>query len=175
MGTTLRVGAFWSRLLLAVVAPGVFLIVSDVAIRIGGFDTDVVRNEHFEIGVPVWLLADENWADIQRERLDGAHGQEPRGVRAEDVEWLQSFEEARYIRYKLKPNISVDANNPFNNIELQKGITFKLSSNSDGFRTKEFELKVPGATRIVSIGDPSTFGWGVDPEYTFQELSLIHI
>ena len=170
MGTTLRVGAFWSRLLLAVVAPGVFLIVSDVAIRIGGFDTDVVRNEHFEIGVPVWLLADENWADIQRERLDGAHGQEPRGVRAEDVEWLQSFEEARYIRYKLKPNISVDANNPFNNIELQKGITFKLSSNSDGFRTKEFELKVPGATRIVSIGDPSTFGWGVDPEYTFQEL-----
>ena len=25
-------------------------------------------------------------------------------------------------------------------------------------------------TRIVTIGDSSTFGWGVDPEYTFQHL-----
>ena len=136
-----------------------------MVVRVSGIETDLARNENFEIGVPVWLLGDENWVDIQRGRLE-----QPDGVRAEDVSWLQHFEEARYIQYKLKPNIEVDALNPFNKIELQKGATFRLTSNGDGFRTKGFEAKQPGVTRIVTIGDSSTFGWGVDPEYTYQHL-----
>lgn len=160
-----RTGTVWQRLALVVSAPVVFLLLSDVVIRISGIETDVARNENFEIGVPVWALGDENWVDIQRVRLD-----EARGVRVEDVGWLRYFEEARYIQYKLKPNIVVDATNPFNNIELRKGKTFRLTSNSRGFRTHEFATKELGATRIVTIGDSSTFGWGVDPEYTFQHL-----
>ena len=161
---------FWKRLILVISAPVVFFLSTDVVIRLSGIDTDVARNENFDIAVPVWLLDDENWVDIQRGRLEG-----PRGVRAEDVAWLRHFEEARYIEYKLKPNIEVDATNPFNNIELQKGSTFRLTSNDDGFRTGEFKPKRPGVSRIVTIGDSSTFGWGVDPEYTYQRLSLIHI
>ena len=156
---------FWQRLILVISAPVVFFLSTDVVIRLSGIDTDVARNENFDIAVPVWLLDDENWVDIQRGRLEG-----PRGVRAEDVAWLRHFEEARYIEYKLKPNIEVDATNPFNNIELQKGSTFRLTSNDDGFRTGEFEPKRPGVSRIVTIGDSSTFGWGVDPEYTYQRL-----
>ena len=83
---------------------------------------------------------------------------------------MSHFEEARYIQYKLKPNIDVDASNPFNRMELRKGKTFRLASNSRGFRTQEFEPKAPGVSRIVTIGDSSTFGWGVEPEYTFQRL-----
>ena len=158
-------GTFWQRLALVVSAPVVFLLLSDVVIRVSGIETDVARNENFEIGVPVWALGDENWIDIQRVRLE-----EPRGVRAEDVVWLRYFEEARYIQYKLKPSIAVDASNPFNNMELRKGKTFRLTSNTSGFRTREFEPKRSGVTRIVTIGDSSTFGWGVDPEYTFQHL-----
>ncbi len=45
-----------------------------------------------------------------------------------------------------------------------------MTSNSSGFRTKEFEKKIPDVTRIVTIGDSSTFGWGVDAEYTYQRL-----
>ena len=158
-------GTFWQRLALIVSAPVVFLLLCDVVIRVSGVETDVARNENFEIGVPVWVLGDENWVDIQRVRLE-----EPRGVRASDVGWLRYFEEARYIQYKLKPNIAVDASNPFNNMELRKGKTFRLTSNASGFRTREFEPKRSGVTRIVTIGDSSTFGWGVDPEYTFQHL-----
>ena len=158
-------GTFWQRLTLVVSAPLVFLLLSDITIRVSGIETDVARNENFEIGVPVWLLGDENWVDIQRVRLE-----EPRGVRAEDVGWLSHFEEARYIQYKLKPHIEVDASNPFNRMELRKGKTFRLVSNGRGFRTREFESKPPGVTRIVTIGDSSTFGWGVEPEYTFQHL-----
>ena len=49
-------------------------------------------------------------------------------------------------------------------------MTFRLTSNDDGFRTSEFKAKSPGVTRIVTVGDSSTFGWGVDPEYTYQHL-----
>lgn len=156
---------FLQRLLLAVSAPLVFLLMSEAAVRVSGINTDLARNENFEIGVPVWLLDDENWVDIQRGRLS-----EPEGVRAEDISWLHHFEEARHIEYKLKPHIEVDVNNSFNPIELQRGTTFRLTSNADGFRTKEFVAKQPGVTRIVTIGDSSTFGWGVDPDYTYQHL-----
>ena len=155
----------WHNVLLAVAAPIIFVLLAEIVIRVSSLDTDLARNENFEIAVPVWLLADENWVDIQRGRLE-----EPRGVRAADVAWLQYFEEARYIQYKLKPGISVAANNPFNEIELERGATFRLASNRQGFRTKEFESKPDDVRRIVALGDSSTFGWGVDPEYTYQEL-----
>jgi len=157
-------GTFWQRLTLVVSAPIVFLLLFDVTLRVSGVDTDIVRNENFEIGVPAWLFADESWVDIQRGRLE-----QPGGVRAEDVSWLRHFKEARYIQYKLKPNVEVDAVNPFNPIEVRKGTTFHFASNSQGFRTKEFEKK-SAVARIVTIGDSSTFGWGVDDEFTFQAL-----
>jgi lysophospholipase L1-like esterase len=151
--------------LLIFAAPVVFVLICDLVIRWADIDTDLVRNESFRIAVPVWALGDPNWVDIQKER-----NQRPRGVRAADVAWLQNFEEARYIQYKLKPNISVDAGNPFNEIELRRGTTFRIESNSSGFRTKEFETKNPNVIRIVTLGDSSTFGWGVDSEYTYQQL-----
>ena len=73
-------------------------------------------------------------------------------------------------QYTLKPGISVQANNPFNDIELAKGVTFRLQSNSSGFRAKDFHAKTAGVTRIVTLGDSSTFGWGVDSYYTYQAL-----
>ena len=89
---------------------------------------------------------------------------------AVDVEWLQHFEEARYVEYKLKPNVRVSAVNPFNDIEVRRGITFRFESNSDGFRTKELEPKPPDVARIVTQGDSNTFGWGVHETYTYQRL-----
>ena len=166
MSTALpRRATFWQRILLAFLSPVIFLAVSEIVLRVGAVDTDLVRNENFELGVPAWLLADDSWVDLQRDRLES-----PRGVRAEDVFWLNYFEEARWIQHKLKPDISVQANNPFNDIELAKGVTFRLRSNSSGFRTKEFHARTAGVKRIVTLGDSSTFGWGVDPLYTYQEL-----
>ncbi|MDP7473215.1 MAG: GDSL-type esterase/lipase family protein [Vicinamibacterales bacterium] len=156
---------FWQRVLLVCLSPVIFLAVSEIALRMGSADTDLSRNENFEIAVPTWLLADDNWVDIQRERLES-----PRGVRAEDVSWLNFFEEARWIQYKLKPGLSAHANNPFNDIELAKNVTFGLRSNSSGFRTREFHARTPDLNRIVTLGDSSTFGWGVDAHYTYQAL-----
>ena len=80
----------WQRILLAFLSPVIFLAVAEIVLRVGAVDTDVTGNENFEVGVPAWLLADDSWVDLQRDRLDS-----PRGVKAEDVFWLNHFEEAR--------------------------------------------------------------------------------
>lgn len=159
------VTALWQRILLVTASPLVFLLLAEGVIRLAGIETDLARNENFEIAVPVWMLSDDNWVDIQRARAEQSNR-----VPAADVEWLRYFEEARYVQYKLKPNVSVNATNPFNKIERQKGTTFRLESDSDGFRTYELAPKSTGVWRVVTIGDSSTFGWGVDPEYTYQRL-----
>jgi lysophospholipase L1-like esterase len=192
-----RPSPLWQRLLLMVLSPVVFIALAEAVVRLSGVETDLARNERFEIAVPVWLLADPGWVQVQHERL-----QRPKGVRAADVAWLRYFEEARYIQYRLEPRIDVQAVNPFNEIEVARGASFRLRSNERGFRARvpagsspdgpaagpEAGPPPPSAPatdagragvpaggprprrvlRIVTFGDSSTFGWGVDDEYTFQ-------
>lgn len=153
------------RLLLAVVSPLVFLVLVELGVRVSGVSTDLARNRNFKVAVPTWLLADPGWVRGQQRRID------VRGpVRAEDVAWFSHFEEARYIGLKLKPHLDVRVVNPFNDIEVSKGSTFRITSNADGFRGPEFAAKRQAVLRVVALGDSSTFGWGVDPEYTYEEL-----
>jgi len=160
-----RKAKWWQKLLLAVASPIVVILLVEGVIRVFGINTDLARNKNFDIAVPVWLLADSNWVRNEYDRL-----QEPKGVKAADVAWFSHFEEARYIQYKLKPRIDVQAINPFNDIEVRKNVTFRITSNTDGFRTREFIRKKAGTFRIVTLGDSTTFGWGVDPGYTWQHL-----
>ena len=165
MNPTFKPTALGPKIVLALISPIVLLLVAETLIRLVGVETDLARNDSFEIAVPVWLLADENWVARQRDSID-----RPRGVRAEDVEWLHNFEEARHVGYKLKPNLSVAAVNPFNDIEVRKGIAFRFESNGQGFRTKELGPRTPGTARIVALGDSSTFGWGVHHTHTYPRL-----
>jgi lysophospholipase L1-like esterase len=156
---------WWQKILLAILSPLIVIFLAEAVIRIFGISTELARNENFDIAVPVWLLADSNWVRNEYDRL-----QQPKGVKAVDVAWFANFEEARYIQYKLKPHIDVKAINPFNDIEVKKNVTFHITSNRAGFRTHEFTPKKTGTLRIVTLGDSGTFGWGVDTEYTWQNL-----
>jgi lysophospholipase L1-like esterase len=153
------------RLLLAVVSPLVFLALVEAGVRLTGVSTDLARNRHFNVAVPTWLLADAAWVRAQQRRMDA---QTP--VRAEDVAWFGYFREARYIGIKLKPGLDVRVVNPFNHIEVAYKTTFRLTSNRDGFRGPAFGPKNRSVLRVAAIGDSSTFGWGVDPDYTYEEL-----
>jgi lysophospholipase L1-like esterase len=161
---TPRKATVLQRVLLVVLSPIVFLLIFEGVLRVSGISTDVARNKNFKVAVPTWLLADPGWVQAQQRRIET---QGP--VRAEDVAWFSHFQEARFIGIKLKPHVDAHVVNPFNNIEVAKQATFHLTSNGDGFRGPEFSKKRPAVLRVVSIGDSSTFGWGVDPEYTYQE------
>ncbi len=162
-----RLGIVAERALLIVGAPLVFLLVAELVLAITGLDTDLARNKNAKIAVPVWLLADENWVRDRQTKLRRSGG---KPIEAEEVAWLYHFEEARYIQYKLKPGIEVQVVNPFNEIEVQHKITFELTSNRAGFRDREMRPKAPGMIRIVTLGDSSTFGWGVDADHTYQRV-----
>ena len=131
----------------------------ELAVRASGAETDLVPHANVEISIPAWLATDTNFAP------GGPHP-----MKAAEVVWLRHFTEARYMRTKLKPGISVDAVNPYNRIELAKGITFRFSSNGDGFRGRAFTPSRSGVRRVAAIGDSSTFGWGVDDAYTYPHL-----
>lgn len=160
-----RRASVFQRLLLVVLSPLVFLLLLEGVVRVSGVSTDLARNKNFKVAVPTWLLADPGWVRGQQRRI------ETRGpVRAEDVAWFGHFQEARYIGIKLKPDLDIKVVNPFNDIEVAKQATFRITSNADGFRGPAFHKKSPTVLRVASIGDSSTFGWGVDPDYTYQEL-----
>lgn len=162
-----RVPVWFERLLLLVGAPVLFVVVAELAIGALDIKTDLARNENAQIAFPVWLLADRAWVmERQAERV----GAEREPIPAADLAWMYHFEEARWIQYRMKPRIDTRVVNPFNKIEVEKNITFRLHSNSDGFRGDEFRAKQPGVTRIVTIGASSTFGWGAEPEHTFQHI-----
>lgn len=160
-----RRATVFQRLLLAVLSPLLFLALLEGGIRVSGISTDLARNKNFSVAVPTWLLADPGWVRSQQRRMDNQ-----KKVRAEDVAWFGNFREARYVGIKLKPHLDVRVINPFNDIEVARRATFHLTSNGDGFRGPEFSRRNRAVLRVVGIGDSSTFGWGVDPEYTYEEL-----
>jgi lysophospholipase L1-like esterase len=47
---------------------------------------------------------------------------------------------------------------------------FRVSTNTDGFRTNAFRVAPDDHTRIALMGDSTVFGWGVDDHETFAEV-----
>ncbi|MFC1853417.1 SGNH/GDSL hydrolase family protein [candidate division CSSED10-310 bacterium] len=146
--------------------PLVILFLLEIGIRLLGINTDVARNTDLKVEVPIWVLMNENWVEQSKARL-----QNKRQWVVEATKWLSYFEEARYIQYKMKPHVAASVVNYFNPIELQKQVKFKITSNSQGFRTKEFsKRKGDHVLRAVALGDSSTFGWGVSSTQTFSHI-----
>ena len=152
---------------LVVGLPLLFFALSELVIRIAGVDTEVVKSERFEVGVPLWAMDQANLAvarDVYQQVLDST-------LPASSAEWLNHFEEAPYVHYRMKPGFSGFVTNTVNSKELEKGIKVYWASNSLGYRTGEIPRKKdPSAYRIFFLGDSTTFGWGVDQDERFTEL-----
>ena len=48
--------------------------------------------------------------------------------------------------------------------------SYKVQTNSLGFRDREFELRRTAKTRILAIGDSFTFGWGVEASQAWPKV-----
>jgi lysophospholipase L1-like esterase len=151
--------------ILIVIIPLVFFLLVEGVIRLSGIDTDVVKSKKFKIGIPMWAHDDVNFViagDMYSQILDNE-------LPVESAEWLNYFCEAKYVRYKMKPNVSVVVANSVNRLELEKGVKIHLKSNSQGFRTREIPFRKPkNVYRIVFLGDSTTFGWGVNQNERFS-------
>ncbi len=153
--------------ILIVVVPLLFFAFVELIMRVSGVDTEVVKSKKFKIATPVWTANDFNFFAAEGLYRDIVHNNLP----AAAADWMQYFEEARYVRYKMKPDISVRAVNTVNRIELEKGIKVQLTSNGNGFRSRELPVKKgENVYRIAVLGDSTAFGWGVNQEERFSDV-----
>jgi lysophospholipase L1-like esterase len=152
---------------LIVVVPLLFFALVEAILRISGINTDVVKSDKFKIGIPLWAFNDVNSplaGDIYQQILENE-------LPLKSAEWMKYFEEAKYVFYKMKPNISAWVTNSVNRREIARGIKVLFRSNSRGFRTGEFSREKPGNVyRIFFLGDSTTFGWGVNGEERFSDV-----
>lgn len=161
----------WRKLaelfILILVVPLLFFALVELVVRVSGINTEVVKSDKFKIATPVWAANDFNFFAAEGLYRDIVHNNLPVSA----AEWMQYFEEARYVRYKMKPNLSVRSINTVNRIELEKGIKVLLESNRDGFRTGDIPVKKGGDVyRIAVLGDSTAFGWGVNQQERFSEI-----
>jgi lysophospholipase L1-like esterase len=80
------------------------------------------------------------------------------------------YEWDRYLFFRLRPEADVELIDVMAPPELRARTHWSVHTNGAGFRTPEFAVQpAPGVTRIVVLGDSSTFGWGVEHFEAYPE------
>jgi lysophospholipase L1-like esterase len=147
--------------------PLVFFGLTEIVLRVAEVNTEIIKDDNFQVGVPMWAMDEANFAvarDVYRQILDNE-------LPAGSADWLQCFEDAKYVHYRMKPGFSGLVTNTVNRAELDKGIKVYMEASSIGFRTKEIpKKKAQNAFRIFVMGDSTAFGWGVNQEERYSEL-----
>ena len=153
--------------LLAVVVPLVFFALVEVVVRLIDVNTDVIKNDRFKVATPLWVANETNFFSAEALYRDIVDNVLPAGA----ADWMHSFEEARWVRYRMKPNVDQMVTNTVNRKELAKGLKVRFQSNPLGFRSHDLPgKKAAGTFRIVFLGDSTTFGWGVEQAERFSDV-----
>lgn len=83
----------------------------------------------------------------------------------------QIYVNDRYLLWRMKPDLEGQFASPAYVPPGREPSSFRVNTNSRGFRGEEFERsKQPGTTRVVCLGNSSTFGWGVPPDSCYPRL-----
>ena len=67
-------------------------------LRVSRVNTEIVKDDQFQVGVPMWAMDEANFAvarEVYRQILDNK-------LPADAAEWLQCFEDAKYVHYRMK-------------------------------------------------------------------------
>jgi lysophospholipase L1-like esterase len=117
---------------------------------------------------PAWMDAETlaRW-----ERFARRHG-----IEVEDIEDLHGWRWDGTLRWALRPDVSIEARNPFAGSEGEAAVTWTLATNSRGYRTSEFtDTPRPGRLRVVAIGDSNTMGWLLDGKDVYPRRLEVHL
>ncbi len=145
-----------TKLFLSVGVPLLFLSLLEIGARIAA--PALAGETKIDFEMPTWMARDENLvARVGSGRTD------PR-----DVDWWSMFESAPGFRVRLVPNTVHNITNTFSLIPSDRRQTYRVRSNSLGFRGAEpLPVRTKNSIRIAIFGDSSSFGWGVNEEDTF--------
>lgn len=148
------------------IIPLAFFAVVEIFFRVSGVNTDAVKSKSLDLAIPLWVANDLNFSAAESVYKEIVVNSLP----PESAEWMNLFEAARYVRYKMKPRVSASVSNSVNLLELEKKRKVLIQSNREGFRTKDIpHEKKKNVYRIVLLGDSGAFGWGVNQEERFGQ------
>lgn len=140
-----------ANLMLAVGALVVFLTGAEVACRV----FDLRPRMGGALSNPAWLQS--RWLlprDDYREAFaaDGFLGR-----------YYDVYEWDRWRFYRLRPDREVSFLDPFAPRASRAASRWTVHTGPEGYRTPAFAVRPsPGRTRVIALGDSSTFGWGVE-------------
>ena len=99
-----------------------------------------------------------------------------RGISLTDVADLAGWDRDPALRWRLKPNLQMTARNIFVDQDRDMWTTWRLTTNSRGFRTPEFSpARTPGTLRVVVLGDSNSMGWLLDDDNTYPRRLEAHL
>ncbi|HEY3175092.1 MAG TPA: SGNH/GDSL hydrolase family protein [Candidatus Polarisedimenticolia bacterium] len=117
-----------------------------------------------EAALPVWLdrnilVKESRWIDL----LSGS----PKDLR----NYYLTYRWDRYLFYRLQPNLDLAMTDITAPAQIRGRTRWVFHTNAKGFNTPDVIYeKPPGTFRIVTLGDSSTFGWGVDTDRIYPHV-----
>jgi lysophospholipase L1-like esterase len=140
--------------------PPAFFGAVEAAVRLLDIQPSIER----EAGVPAWL--DRNVLAKESEWM-GLLSDAPREMR----NYYRTYRWDRYLFYALQPNLDVPMTDVTAPAVIRERTRWIFHTNARGFNAREVPYeKASGIFRIVTLGDSSTFGWGVDTEAIYPHL-----
>ena len=97
------------------------------------------------------------------------------GVELSDVTDLQGWRWDPVYRWALKPNVDITARNIFLD-PARTDVGWRLTTNSRGYRTPEFEEAGGGGRlRVIVLGDSNSMGWLLDDDDVYPRRLEGHL
>jgi len=145
-----------------VLVPVIFFLGVEGAVRLFGVSPAFER----DAAVPPWmdrniLVKDARWMEL----LSASPG---------DLKnYYSTYQWDRYLFYRLKPDLSIPLTDVLAPPGIRERTRWVLKTNGKGFPGPEIPYGPhPGIYRIVTMGDSSTFGWGVETEEAYPMVLL---
>lgn len=143
-----------------VLFPVLVLACVEAAVRLLGIEPSVERSA----SVPAWLdrnilVKEQRWIELLSEHPRDMHN------------YYRTYRWDRHLFYRLQPDLDIPLTDVMAPPEIRERTRWLFHTNSRGFNAREGPLEKPAGTfRILTLGDSSTFGWGVDTEAAYPHV-----
>ena len=118
---------------LIIVVPFLFFALLEGLVRISGINVSTIHSNQLGADLPDWLATNDDWVSAARARIENG-----KTLEDTDINFQKNYIKDHLLEYRLRPNLNISCVNNFSQKEVDHNLQFKVTTNSLGYRTKEF-------------------------------------